>query len=412
MSTQAKIATSNLALAEANAQVLEDALKKYQKNTPDLAQQAHFPSLPEGGSPSLSTGKDPGKALNNDTPTHDGITPRDRNLSFWKRKRPNLQPTQPSPHVNSQPMIQTLSAPSLMSTQDVSSLPPLPKSPVSADFGTILQDRDKALSEITRLQTTLHTLTNQHATSTSDLQSTQKSLQELQQEYSDLEQRYSDLFDAHSEVKLAHDSLKAELENLSQELFEEANKMVSEERKLKFQLEEELRLVREELQELKLQRTPSDSERASVETAFKLQKRPSLTVDTRDDRDEQIDSLLSPQPLLTESNPVSPVTTTTPSGLETAKSWFSSLRKKSPLNSPSASSTDLKGHSQLPSLENVDMCKQDEGSEIPIEEQAVEGDLSAKHDAHIAIPDTHLAIPILAETVTEEDQLSKSQKRM
>lgn len=336
LETQTKIATSNLALAEANADALEEALKRKPstagnggggsgKGTPEL-QQGGFLSAAFGGD-QRSPKEDGG----------DNAAKEQRSLPFWKRKKaaPPPQPVPPMPTAGPSTLAPAAPIhpvqPTSYSPEPFASPPLHPpslsvltdnrSSTASSSAASSLSSNVNTTSSVDTLRSQLHALASTHSSAVSRLQQTTESFESLRREHATLQEKYSTTLTEHQELQEAHANLKNELEALSVDLFEEANQMVASERKARAA---DVAALEGELHSLK-----SQLEKAKSDPSKK-------TPDTRDQAVHAAPPVLKLQVPVQEPSPTSPVSPSddfkSPTTLESARSWFSSAlgRTRSP----------------------------------------------------------------------------------
>lgn len=261
----AKIARSNLALVEANAEALTEALRR--KN----AQQSNSVPFPNGGNSANRTpelmqsgafdGLSPKLGYSPSTsPNPDPSSTRERSLSFWKRKR--TAATSPAPPLPSQHTLQALpsvflddqSSADQIATSPTSIYPAVPpKSPVESEASWQMGrgSASEIAEEAARLRAQLAQLSGQHSATAAQLNSQRSSYQSLKAEHDGVQTTHAALLARHEQLQQTHASLQTELESLSQALFEEANSMVADERKARAALEEQLDKQKSEIEELR-----------------------------------------------------------------------------------------------------------------------------------------------------------------
>lgn len=303
-------------------------------------QQGHFEN---GISPNASPG----------SPNPEQGEPRERSLSFWKRKRPIVQPpasSMPAPtplQVNVSQLhglkqfddkFNRASA----STLSSNGLSAGPRSPAMSEISV---SQDDPSSEAAQLRSQLIQLSNQHSASVNQLSTSQASVATLKKELETLQVNHKSLLDTHASLKTAHHDLQNELETLSQALFEEANKMVSEERRMKAGLEQQVETLKQEMlmlrdrterelrEELGLSRKPSPEPDVPLDQMYEEPPAP-----TRLSAPKSL--MVRPPPITTHSAPDLLVPSSEQpdkplsSPISAAANWFTSFSKRKTSSMP------------------------------------------------------------------------------
>lgn len=334
LETSLKIARSNLALAEANTEALEETLKRtraplltsaaftggqngstylpsstFKMVSPETAQQLWGdPLLP---SPVAASPSDDGSARGG--------------MSFWRRKKAITPSPTPPP-----PLLATFSrAP----TPNLSDLPPLPSSPL--DSG----QRDSV--DRSRLSVTSNGLEDERAFLHRKLDQLSSALAVERTATHQLRSAHHSLVNERDALNSAHADLQSELENLSQALFEEANKMVADERQRAAQLEEEVYDLRAQLDDLRqAAETGLERELGMTFDSAPSTARPHLPPSPlTSDASPEMMQVASPRRSSSRPSPPALAVVTTRNDYLTAPSRSPTLR--SPTTSPSPSSSTL-----------------------------------------------------------------------
>lgn len=358
LETETKIAKSNLALAEANADALEEALRR--KPTLNAGRSGGTPELQQGGFLAAPFNSDQ-RSPKDDAASENSA--KERSLPFWKRRKSPAPPSQPSPPssfsrtVSPEPI-----APIPLHPPTFASMMNDNRSSTSSSATSVLSSNLNSTSSVDTLRSQLQSLANTHSSAVTRLQQTSESFESLRMEHANLQQKYSTILHDHEELQQAHANLKNELEALSVDLFEEANQMVASERKARAAevatLEEELHKLKTQLEEKHLASAAplKDPDSESNETPPLPQAEPPSL------------SLQAPsqtQPSLAATSPTSPAEESR-SPIDTARNWFSSAIGRTRMPDPASTITAPPSAPSQTEESPID--------ELKTEEEEMEGD--------------------------------------
>ena len=225
MQTALKIARSNLVLAEANADALEEALRRRAPTPVPASALMTTPELSQGAWETSSTASSPRDSS-------------DKSVPFWKRRKPNglpvpiaMPPARRSPN-------------------------PGDRSPTASEAGpaspTIVLSHAACEAEAGRLKARIGELQAALEKERRATDGQTRSHETLRSTHATLATAHETLRTEHEQLQATHRDLQTELETLSQALFEEANKMVADERRERSRLEDEVLDLRTQLDDMRI----------------------------------------------------------------------------------------------------------------------------------------------------------------